>query len=278
MPDSWENISTHVNGQTCSYSLGEQFILFNYVDFSFFLFFFLNCRHIEVFSTWVWSSFSEDLSHVGFFFSSWFRLFCRISWASIKKHTVYSKCFKWEQFNKKTRIKRTSQRCLRHCNTFEHWEDIAIPGHEGMKRRDSVTGSPRRDGTIENDLPQTSSGKRNNQHFSSSPSYLAYTSTIHPQLIELNWKPSTTITTITNLAMGSTEASFHGYRVGWRKAGRNLGDPWGITSSFALSSLLNQLLIMNSLHLALSSSHWLLISKQGVLACLGWNKNIPPTA
>lgn len=50
MPDSWENISTHVKGQTCSYSLGEQFILFNYVDFSFFLSF-LNCRHIEVFST-----------------------------------------------------------------------------------------------------------------------------------------------------------------------------------------------------------------------------------
>ena len=124
---------------------------------------------------------------------------------------------------------------------------------------------------------QISSGKRNNQHFSSSPSYLAYKSTIHPQLIELNWKPSTTITIITNLATGSTEASFHGYRVGWRKAGRNLGDPWGITSSFAVSSLLNQLLIMNSLHLALSSSHWLLISKQGVLACLGWNKNMPPT-
>lgn len=220
MPDSWENISTHVKGQTCSYSLGEQFILFNYVDFSFFLSF-LNCRHIEVFSTWVWSSFSEDLSHVGFFFSSWFRLFCSISWASIMKHTVYSKCSKWEQFNKKTRIKRTSQRCLRlpmwtlgrYCYSLAWRNEKKGQRYWGSKERWNHWKRP----------AQISSGKRNNQHFSSSPSYLAYTSTIHPQLIELNWKPSTTITIITNLATGSTEASFHGYRVGWRKAGRNLG-------------------------------------------------------
>ena len=122
-------------------------------------------------------------------------------------------------------------------NTFEHWEDIAIPWHEGMKRSDSITGGPRRDGAIENDLPQISSGKINNQHFSSIPSYPAYTSTIHPQLIELNWKPSTTITIITNLTTESTEASFQGYRTGWRKAWRDLGEPWGITSSSALSSL-----------------------------------------
>ena len=269
MPESWENIYTHVNGQACSYSLGEQFVLFNYVDFSFF--FFLNWRHIEVFSTWVWSFFlkichmlaSHFLHRLDFFVPS-------VGSPSWNIQYIQS------ALSENSLIKRPGLRepardvwgTVIHLNIGKTCYSLSW---RNEKKGQHYWG-PRRDGAIENDPPQISSGKINNQHFSSSPLYPAYTYTIHPQLIELNWKPNTTITIIINLAMESTEASFQGYRTGWRKAGRNLGGPWGITSSSALSSLLKQLLIMNSLHLALSSSHWLLISKQGVLACLGWNK------
>lgn len=239
-----------------------------------FFFFFFYHWHIEVFSTWVWSSFSEDLSHIPSLFLYGLE-FPVVSIGFPSWNIQYIQSALTENSLIESPGLREPARdvsgTVKHLNNGKELLFLGLRN----KKRGQCYWSPKRDGTMEKDLPQTSSGKIDHQHFSSSLSYPAYTSAIHPLLAEHNWKPRTTITT--NLAMQPIEASFPGHRAGQRKAERNLGEQWRVTSSSALSFLLNQISLVNSLHLALSSSYWLFISKQGVLVCLGCYKNIPLT-